>query len=219
MSGRTLQLLRPTSPEGRARRWLPFWVLQAVELAVAVVFVDISIHVSNGGLLVAGAVAYAVLAVSARGPLGIVHVCSQSLHLVLVIIVSVLVALAPVVAVLRPDIEGIIVVEFGAVGLLRVCTLTRVSSVIDTTAIESTAVVADATAPTPPSPMPPPSDAAARWAGRTSGAVAATGRRVAAAYGPKAGEQVRQSIRKAGRKAGRIAGSAATPPKEPDQRG
>ena len=35
------------------------------------------------------------------------------------------IALAPLVPAMRPDIEGIIVVEFGAVGLFRVATLTR----------------------------------------------------------------------------------------------
>jgi hypothetical protein len=126
MTRRATQVLRPPGPEGRARRWVPFWVLQATEIAVAVVFIDISIHVSNGGLLVAGALACLALAVTADGPLGLTRICSRPLHLTLAVVIAVLVAVAPVVPALRPDIEGIIVTEFGAIGLLRVCTLTRV---------------------------------------------------------------------------------------------
>ena len=36
---------------------------------------------------------------------------------------SAAIALAPIIPALRPDIQGIIVVEFGAVGLFRVCHL------------------------------------------------------------------------------------------------
>ena len=39
---------RSSSPTGRTRRWIPFWVVQAIEIAIAVVFVDVSIHVSTG---------------------------------------------------------------------------------------------------------------------------------------------------------------------------
>ena len=38
--------------------------------------------------------------------------------------VSAAIALAPIIPALRPDIQGIIVLEFGAVGLIRVATLT-----------------------------------------------------------------------------------------------
>ena len=40
-------------------------------------------------------------------------------------VLSAVIALAPIVPALRPDIQGIIVIEFGAVGLIRVATLTR----------------------------------------------------------------------------------------------
>ena len=59
---------RPTSappadqPAGR-RRWMPFWLLQVMELAVALILVDVSVHVNNSGLLVAAALAFALLAV------------------------------------------------------------------------------------------------------------------------------------------------------------
>lgn len=108
-------------------RWLPFWVLQVTELVVAFVFVDVSVHVSTGGLLVAAAAAFAALAVTARGPLGIVRICGERLHLVLVMAAAATAAVAPVIPALRPDIEGIIVLEFGAIGLMRLATFTRPS--------------------------------------------------------------------------------------------
>ena len=51
------------SPAARAgrHRWIPFWVLQASEVAIALVFMELLIHVSNGGLLVAAAVIFFVL--------------------------------------------------------------------------------------------------------------------------------------------------------------
>ena len=109
---------------GHRRRWLPFWVMQATEIVVALVFADISVHVAHGGLLVGGAIALLALAVTAQGPLGVFRICGQRLHLFLAMGLSVVVALALFVPALRPDIEGIIVVAFGAVGLFRVATLT-----------------------------------------------------------------------------------------------
>jgi hypothetical protein len=206
-------------PQRAARqRWLPFWVIQAVEIAVALIFVDISVHVHNGGLLVAAAIAFLSLAATAHGPLGIVRICNQRLHLILAVAVAVVVALAPVIPSLRPDIEGIIVLEFGAVGLIRVATLTqtdaersrrvptgpRASEVID-----ATATVTDTGGPAgrsaAPPRNPPHAGAAARWAGRTTGAAAASGRQVAAKYRPEAEAQVKRTIRGAGRIASKVA--------------
>jgi hypothetical protein len=150
---------------------LPFWVVQATEIALGVAFIDISVHVSNGGLLVASAIAFFTLAVTAKGPLGVARICSQPLHLALAMAVAVLVAIAPVLPGLRPDIEGIIVLEFGAVGLLRVCTLTRVGTGPGSArssrqsrrgrgVIDATATVAGAGAPPAPgSPAPRPAAA------------------------------------------------------------
>ena len=205
---------------------MPFWVVQATEIAAGVVFADVSIHVGNPGLLVAAALAFFALAVTARGPLGIIRVCSQQLHLVLAMSVAAAVAVAPVVPVLRPDIEGIIVLEFGAVGLFRVCMLTRVapSSPVPPegtgrrpgpTVIDATATVAGsrparpASGPAPASSTGPSSyDAAARWVGRTTGAAASAGKQTAARYGPSARARVKKTIRSAGR----IAGAAVSPP-------
>ena len=108
------------------RQWLPFWALQVTEIVIALVFVDISIHVHSGGLLVGAALLFLILAATAEGPLGIIRVCSPRLHLVLVVVAAVLIGLAPIIPVIRPDIQGIIVVEFGVVGLIRCATLTRI---------------------------------------------------------------------------------------------
>ena len=229
MSERTRQ--GPHAAPGAAgrNRWLPFWVLQVTELVVALVFVDVSVHVSNAGLLVAAAAVFAALAVTARGPLGIVRICGERLHVVLVMATAGAAAIAPVIPALRPDIEGIIVLEFGAVGLMRLATFTglsdtaraagqshRGSSVIDARAT----VVVPGAAPGPPrTPAPGPSgpgspgerpsgvapgSATARWLGRTAGTAAASGRRAAARHRPAAEARVRRSIRSAGRLTGRV---------------
>ncbi len=198
------------------RRWVPFWVLQLTELVVAFVFVDISVHVSNGGLLVGSAVAFAALALTAQGPLGIFRICRPWLHLTLMISVAAVVAAAPVIPALRPDIEGIIVVEFGAIGLLRLATLTdmhpptraRRSSTrrSDPMVIDATATVTPdegAPAHTETSPTSP-GGATARWAGRAAGSASTSGRRALAKHRPEAEAQVKRAIRGAGRLTGRI---------------
>ena len=219
-------------PVGPARRsfrgrWIPFWGVQAAEIAVAFVFVDISIHVARGGLLVGTAFALAALAVTAQGPLGIVRICGQRLHLLLVTIVSAMAALAPIVPVLRPDIQGIIVIEFGAVGLIRVATLTRTgdprpappgrrrrSRVIDATATVAPPGSPAATTAGSGRSRSPSTGSAARQAGRVSGAAVATGRRVATKYGPEAEEQAKRTIRGIGRAAGKVS-ARLSPPKDP----
>ena len=195
--------------------------MQATEIAVALIFVDISVHVAHGGLLVVAALAFVALAVTAQGPLG--HrpgVRAAAPRAAGRRSLAVLLALAPIIPALRPDIQGIIVIEFGAVGLhpgghpdphrrrpgpVRPESRGRVR-VIDTTAT----VVGDAAPPGPgttvraraprpgraPHPAQPParhqtSDSAARWAGRASGTVVTTGKRVAAKYRPEAEEQVK----------------------------
>ncbi|MGD0391160.1 MAG: hypothetical protein ABSC41_00800 [Acidimicrobiales bacterium] len=228
------------------RRWLPFWVIQATEIVVALVFADISVHVANGGLLVGGAIALIGLAVTAQGPLGLFRICGQRLHVVLAMALSAVIALAPFVPALRPDIEGIIVVEFGAVGLFRVATLTMTgqehrairrgasdgSPVIDTTATVigeggggggmgggvatgSGAATGSGTATGTnggrPTASPTTSGAAARWAGRASGAAVASGKQVVTNYRPEAEIQVKRTIRGIGKLAGRVS-SRLIPP-------
>ncbi len=225
------------APAGR--RPFPFWVVQATELVVAVIFVDVSVHVRGGGLLVAAAACFAALAVTAEGPLGLVRVCPQRLHLALVVSVAVLLAAAPLVPALRPDVEGIIVLEFGAVGLIRVATLTRASEyrpgvararrrearIIDATAsvvdpnAGRTATGARGTGGAGAAPGAGTRESAARSAGRTAGAAAAAGRRLAAKHRPAAEAGVKQSLRQAGRWAGRLTSSSADPETRGESRG
>ena len=231
------------------RRWVPFWILQVAEIVVAVVFVDISVHVNNGGLLVAGAAVLAALAVTARGPLGILRLVGRRLHLILVMAASALILVAPLVPALRPDIEGIIVIVFAAVGLIRLATLTSTDTVTSVGRARPGAGVIDASA-TGPSPMATDSpmdatsrtstgtsrpvgatpagseradrapassiDAAGRWLGRTTGAAAASGKRVIEEHGPEANAKVKRSIRSAGRLTGRLAAPRPDPDSPPD---
>jgi len=182
------------------------------------------------------AFALAALAVTAQGPLGIVRICGQRLHLLLVTIVSAMAALAPIVPVLRPDIQGIIVIEFGIVGLIRLATFTQTDSAApgmtgrrrSTPVVEATATVVEAPASRSPDPVGRPASdpgaaapagtgAAARWLGRTTGAAAATGRRAVAQHRPEAEAQAKRTIRSAGRIAGRITSSAPTRSEPPPE--
>ncbi len=203
---------------------MPFWLMQVMELVVAFVFVDVSVHVANSGLLVAAALAFAVLAVTAHGPLGIVRLCRPALHLTLVVSVGVVVALAPLLPAARPDVEGIIVIEFGAIGLIRLATLTDMNPPsrrskarrTDRTVIDATATVAEDVPPRTAAPEPlrtPPSSstgAAARWAGRAAGAISLSGRQAVTKHRPEAEDQVKRAIRGAGRLAGRVTSPAET---------
>jgi hypothetical protein len=103
---------------------VPFWILQLAELLAAVALADLSLHVDRGGLLVAGTAVFALLAITANGPLGLVRVVPRRLHVYAVCVVSVVFALAPILPQIRPDASGIIIIEFGAVGLFRLATLT-----------------------------------------------------------------------------------------------
>ena len=157
---------QPGRPAASGRRWLPFWALQASEVAVAMAFADISAHVSRGTLLIVAAAVLAGLAVTARGPLGILRICGQRLHVLLVLAASAAIAVAPIVPALRPDIEGIIVVEFGAVGLIRLATLTRTaaSAAVAGGGMPGARPVIDATATVTPPAYPGGRAAAGRGA-------------------------------------------------------
>ncbi len=82
-------------------------------------------HVGHSGVLLAGAGAFALLALTARGTLGVVRVCGPRLHAVLDVTVAIALAAAPALPALRPDVSGIVVVEVAAVAWLRLATLTR----------------------------------------------------------------------------------------------
>ncbi len=73
-------------PEGGPIHWsrrFPFWVMQATEIVVALMFVDISIHVAHGDLLVVGGAGHGGAGHHRPRPAGIVRVCGQRLHLLL----------------------------------------------------------------------------------------------------------------------------------------
>jgi hypothetical protein len=196
----------------RARRVVPFWILQAAEYFTLVALADLSLHVENGRVLVGAGVVYAALAVLADGPLGLLRICPRRLHVTLVVVASVAVALVPVVPALRPDLEGILILEVIAVGMLRLATLTSTAPARPRAVagsgplIDSTATVV--TDPTPPTPTPtpattgPPTPAvtAARMAGRAAGAASAA----AVQHRPAAEAQVKRALRGAGRLAGRM---------------
>jgi hypothetical protein len=200
-------------------RWLPFGALQAIEIGVGLILAYLSVHSTNSSLMVVAGAAFAVLAVTARGSLGIVRLFSPRLHIVLVVVVAVAVGLAPIIPAFRPDIQGIIVIEFAVVGLIRLATFTQTDSSAPglggrrrpSPTIEARAVVTrPPTPPSPGAPAPAATGAAARWLGRTTGAAAATGKRAVAQHRPVAEAQAKRTIRSAGRIAGKITSSAPT---------
>jgi hypothetical protein len=170
---------------GTTNRVIPFWVLQATELVSLLALADLSLHVTNGGLLVGAGALFAVLAMVADGPLGVARVCGRRLHVVLVMAASVVVALAPILPAVRPDLEGILVIELVAVGLFRLATLTstvppgRRSVLPPGDVVETTATVVGASSPsrTPPPPgsaAPRPPGSAARPPAASAGTAAST---------------------------------------------
>ncbi|HTZ10527.1 MAG TPA: hypothetical protein VMB72_15745 [Acidimicrobiales bacterium] len=104
---------------------MPFALHQLVEYLLALVLATSSVHVARGGLLVGGGAAFAVLALTAPGPLGALRVRRVGLHATLDVVVPVLMALAPALPALRPGAAGIAVVELAALAWIRLATLTR----------------------------------------------------------------------------------------------
>ncbi len=210
-------------PDGVGRRVLPFWLLQAAELAVALVLVDVAAHVARGALLVVVAAVLAGAALTADGPLGVVPRCGRRLHARLVMAVSVAAAVALLLPALRPDAEGVVVTVVAAVGLVRLATLTRTDAPPDRrrpdrrrpAAVAGTGAVV---VPTDPPDTPPraagtreggPAPSSAHRAGRTAGAVVA-GWRTAGRHRPVVEARVRRGLRGAGRLAGKFAGGAGS---------
>jgi hypothetical protein len=120
----------PPGPDPRRRRAprprpIPFLAHQLLEYLVAGSLAGLSIHIRHSGLLLAAAAAFALLAVTARAPLGLAKVCGPRLHATLDVVVAVAVAAAPILPALRPDITGIAAVEVTALAWLRLSTLTR----------------------------------------------------------------------------------------------
>jgi hypothetical protein len=87
----------------------------------------VAAHIGRSDLLLAAAVVFGVLALTSRGPLGLVRACGPRLHAVLDVSAAILLALAPLLRPLRPGVIGIVVIEVVAVAWLRLATLTRYS--------------------------------------------------------------------------------------------
>ncbi|HXA31987.1 MAG TPA: hypothetical protein VNV87_06980 [Acidimicrobiales bacterium] len=152
---------------------VPFWILQLAELLAAVALADLSLHVDRGGLLVAGTAVFALLAITADGPLGLIRVVPRRLHVCAVCVVAIVLALAPIVPQIRPDASGIIIIEFGAVGLFRLATLT--STVVTVRAPRGSARASGPAANQPADPTAAlgPASGSTSTADPSAGAVAA----------------------------------------------
>jgi hypothetical protein len=121
-------------------------------LLAAVALADLSLHVDRGGLLVAGTAVFALLAITANGPLGLVRVVPRRLHVYAVCVVAVVFALAPILPQIRPDVSGIIIIEFAAVGIFRLATMT--STVVTVRAPRGSRASTKAASPTVATPRP-----------------------------------------------------------------
>jgi hypothetical protein len=219
----------PGGASDAVTRWqLPFWALQVLELGVAFLLVTQSVHVSRGGLLVAGGAALFVLALIADGPLGVFRVCGRRLHRVLVMALAVALAAACALAALRPDVEGLLVIGAAVVALLVLASRTTVAGgggrrrgrragrgeVIDTTATVTSPPGTPTTDPV--DALDPAADSTARKAGRTTAAAATAGRRAVDERRPQVEDGVKRTIRGAGRLAGKLA-SPKPPPDATDR--
>ncbi len=204
-----------------SRRVTPFWILQVAEILSLLALADLSLHVSRGGALAVSGAVFAALALTADGPLGVVRIFGRKLHVRLVVVTAFLVAISPVVAAIRPDVEGIIILELMAVGILRLATLVNCDPrparpkgvrgsgpVVDITATvaPSPSARTGPDTPTPARSLLPTEESiggAARWAGRAAGAAGSAASRTTAKHGPATKAQAKRTIRTAGRLVGR----------------
>src|SRR5665213_1062077 len=213
----------PASPSPaqwwRSRRWIPFWVLQVSELALAAVLADLSIHVAHGGLLIGAAAVLFLMAIVADGPLGIFRIVSRDLQVHMAVVVAIIFAIAVWLPGVRADSEEKVVVMVASIGLIRVATLTRTSAGRGRRrrapgrgeVIDATATVASPDPQPAPSVPPDSGDSAIRKAGRTTGAAAAAGKRAVDEHRPIVEDQVKRGLRGAGRLAGRLTGPKSSP--------
>jgi hypothetical protein len=206
-------------PDPRRRRAprprpIPFLAHQLLEYLVAGALAGLSIHIRHSGLLLVAAGAFALLAVTARAPLGLARVCGPRLHATLDVVVAVAVAAAPILPALRPDITGVAAVEVAAVAWLRLSTLTRYTRLPAPPGDETPAghgaevpdgavtddAVTDDTASGPP----------------TTGAMVLRGLGIVAGRSarrlPEAEEKLRGGARQAGRQAARLQRTWRKPP-------
>jgi hypothetical protein len=142
VTGRTRQRRRapittrvPDTQTGTSRRRRPiaFGFHQLFEYFFAVALALLSVHIGDSEVLLSAAIVLGLLALTARGPLGVVRICGSRLHGVLDVVAGVLLALSPLVRALRPGTIGIVAIEVVAVAWLRVTMLTRYTARADST--------------------------------------------------------------------------------------
>jgi hypothetical protein len=109
----------------RRRRPIAFGFHQLFEYFFAVALALLSVHIGDSEVLLTAAIVLGLLALTARGPLGVVRICGSRLHGGLDVVAGVLLALSPLVRALRPGAIGIVAIEVVAVAWLRVTMLTR----------------------------------------------------------------------------------------------
>jgi hypothetical protein len=85
----------------------------------------LSVHLGDSPVLLAAGGLLGVLALTARGPLGLVRVCGPRLHAVFDVAAGVLLALSPLFRALRPGVLGIAALELVALVWLRMTMVTR----------------------------------------------------------------------------------------------
>lgn len=212
----------PRAPDNSTETWrLPLWLLQVLELAVAYLLISQSVHVAKGGVLAASGILLGLLTLSLRAPLGVLRIFSPRLHLVLIRVLAASMAATVVVPASRSDPEGIVIMLFAAVALVMLSTRTSVLIGWGRRprggrggAIDATATVTRTGAPTVPTASEDDADSAIRRAGRSTGVVAAAGKRAVDQRRPLVEDQVKKGLRGAGRLAGRLAGTK-NPPDNP----
>jgi len=193
---------------GRGRGRLHFWVIQVTELAVAVGLVDLSLHVTRAAVLLGAAGVLAAISLTAKGPLGVVRLVGRPAHRVVALVVAAGMALAPLAPALRPGVDGIAILELGAIGLARVATLVRVAPGPLSADPEAPGRRAARGEPSGASPGsrggadPPPVARAARWAGRAASQAGTAVNRAADSHGPVAKAHVLRVARTSGRVTG-----------------
>jgi hypothetical protein len=125
-----------------------FGLHQILEYILAVALVLMSVHIGRSRLLLIGGVIFGLLALTARGPLGIVRLCGMRLHGLLDVTAAVFLAAAPLIGPLRPGIAGLVAIELVAVAWLRLAMLTRYSSGADRVmAVAATSTASAGTGP------------------------------------------------------------------------
>jgi hypothetical protein len=195
----------PATGASRRRRPIGFGLHQFLEYLVAIALVLLSVHIGRSHLLLVAGVVFGLLALTARGPLGLIRVCGRRLHAVLDIGVGLLLAASPLVPALRPGVAGIIAVELAAVALLRVSMLTRYSARLEPTPVAAKAGVvrSDALPATAIDSGPASTD---EQPGPTLAAFRGLGRMVAGAQTrlPDAQTALEAGARRAGGQAGRL---------------